>query len=259
MACPTEEKVQQSGIQPRESESAAKEGSSQKEVRRTFKMLREVWISIGVEKLDMHEGITIKALLDSGATRMFMDKRIVARHGFKLQKLERLIIVRNMDRTNNSGEAIIHQVECNVYYKGHVERMKIDVCDLGKTEVILGIPWLVAHNPKINWKTREVKMMRYPPLCGRRSQAKERIKRVVTLEEEKIVRWAIDNKEDWEKEKEIEEDHRKIEKMVPRKFLKWRKVFGKVESERMPTRKVWDHAINLKETFKLSQMVTYYL
>jgi len=27
-------------------------------------------------------------------------------------------------------------------------------------------------------------------------------------------------------------------------------VFGKVESERMPTRKVWDHAINLKKTFK---------
>jgi len=27
-------------------------------------------------------------------------------------------------------------------------------------------------------------------------------------------------------------------------------VFGKVESERIPTRKVWDHAIDLKETFK---------
>jgi len=38
--------------------------------------------------------------------------------------------------------------------------------------------------------------------------------------------------------------------MVPKKFLKWKKVFGKVESERMPTRKIWDHAIDLKETFK---------
>jgi len=37
--------------------------------------------------------------------------------------------------------------------------------------------------------------------------------------------------------------------MVPEKFLKWRKVFGKVESERMPMRKIWDHAIDLKETF----------
>jgi len=37
--------------------------------------------------------------------------------------------------------------------------------------------------------------------------------------------------------------------MVPEKFLKWRKVFGKVESERMPMRKIWDYAIDLKETF----------
>jgi len=34
--------------------------------------------------LDTHEGITIKVLLDSGAAGMFMDKRIAARHGFKL-------------------------------------------------------------------------------------------------------------------------------------------------------------------------------
>jgi len=48
----------------------------------------------------------------------------------------------------------------------------------------------------------------------------------------------------------MEENHRKIEELVPRKFLKWRKVFGKVNLERMPTRKVWDHAIDLKKTFK---------
>jgi len=65
-----------------------------------------------------------------------------------------------------------------------------------------------------------------------------------------MVRWTADKKEDWEKEEEVKADHRKIEKMVPQKFLKWRKVFGKVESERMLTRKVWDHAIDLKETFK---------
>ena len=53
-----------------------KRGDSQKEVRRTFKMLREIWLNIGVEKLDMHKGITIKVLLNSGATRIFMNKGI---------------------------------------------------------------------------------------------------------------------------------------------------------------------------------------
>jgi len=94
-------------------------------------------------------------------------------------------------------------------------------------------------------------MTRCPPLYSRtRPRGVKKGKRVATLEEEKIVRWAINNKEDWGREEKIEEDHRKIEELVPRKFLKWRRVFGKVESERMLTRKVWDHAINLKETFK---------
>jgi len=86
-------------------------------------MLREVWLNIRVKKIDTHKGIMIKVLLDSGTTKMFMDKQTAARHGFKLWKLERPIAIRNVDGTNNSGGAITHQVECNVFYKGHVERM----------------------------------------------------------------------------------------------------------------------------------------
>ena len=59
-------------------------------------------------------------------------------------------MVRNVDGTNNSRETITYQVECNMYYKGHVERLKMDMCNLGKIKVILGILWLVAHNPEIN-------------------------------------------------------------------------------------------------------------
>ena len=132
--------MQQSGVQVGDLESTAKEGSSQREVRRTFKILREVWLNIGIEKIDTHEGVAVKVLLDSGITGMFIDKRTAAKHGFRLQKLEKPIIVRNVDGINNSGGAITHQVEANVYYKGHVERIRMDICDLGKTEVILGIP-----------------------------------------------------------------------------------------------------------------------
>ena len=49
----------------------------------------------------------------------------------------------------------------------------------------------------------------------------------------------------------VKADYKKIKEMVPKRFLKWRKVFGKVESERIPTRKICDHAIDLKEMFKL--------
>jgi len=104
------------------------------------------------------------------------------------------ITVRNVDGTSNSGGAITHQVECNIYYKGHVEIMRIDICNLGKMEVILGMPWLVAHNLEINWEMGEVKMTRCLPLCGGRK--KKRVKRVATEEKEKIVCWAINDKKD---------------------------------------------------------------
>jgi len=84
----------------------------------------------------------VKALLDNSVTGMFIDKKMAAKHGFRLQKLERPVAVRNVDRINNSGEAIIHQVEVNMYYKSHVERMRMDMCDLEKTNVILGMLWL---------------------------------------------------------------------------------------------------------------------
>ena len=94
------------------------------------------------------------------------------------------------------------------------------MCDLGKTEVILGMLWLAAYNPEINWETGEVKMTRCPPLCGGRTQRKEKVKMMATEEEEKIICWVIDDKEHWRREEEIEENHRKIEEMVPKKFLK---------------------------------------
>ena len=37
--------------------------------------------------------------------------------------------------------------------------------------------------------------------------------------------------------------------MVPRQFHKYLKMFEKKDSERMPMRKAWDHAIDLREGF----------
>ena len=53
-------------------------------------------------------------------------------------------------------------------------------------------------------------MIRCPPLCSRtRPRGVEKGKRVAILEEEKIVRWAIDDKEDWGREEECYESSKK--------------------------------------------------
>ena len=55
----------------------------------------------------------------------------------------------------------------------------------------------------------------------------------------------------------MEINHCKIEGMVPKWFHWWLKVFGKVESERMLVRKVWNYAIDVKEDFKPSKAKVY--
>ena len=214
-----------------------------RDLRRTLQPLKEVWLQVGLERVDNHKGVSVKALLDSGATGMFADKRFVEKNGFKLEKLERPVRIRNVDGTGNSGGLVMHEIEVNVYYQGHVERMKLDVCDLGRTEVILGMPWLAAHNPKINWETGEVRMTRCLPLCGRNKEKKQKLEKRKKggAEKEAAIRWMADEKEDWGREEELELDHQKIEGMVPKRFHRWLKVFGKVESERMLVRKAWDH------------------
>ena len=127
----------------------------------------------------------------------------------------------------------------------------------------MGMPWLARHNPEIDWKTGEVQMTRCPDECGKKwrtgrqtkpgwkkqeeKEKKKEMRRPMTDEEIAIVRIVA------EKEEELDEEDmivvRKTEEMVPRQFHKYLKVFEKKESERMPTRKTWDHAIDLREEF----------
>jgi len=118
----------------------AKVAVGERDIRRTLKPLREVWLEVGIEKLDNHKGVTVKTLLDSGATGIFVDKKFVEKHSFRLEKLDQPVEVKNIDGTSNSGGNITHKLEYNVFYRGHHERLRMDVCNLGRTKMILGMP-----------------------------------------------------------------------------------------------------------------------
>ena len=234
--------------------------------------MREVTIKIGLERLDTQEGITVEVLLDSGATGLVMSSEFARKKGFKLKKLERLMQVRNVDGSFNRKGPIENTVEVNVYYKGHVERTEIDVIGGQKWGVILGMPWLERHNPEIDWKTGEVKMTRCPEECGRQwrpvqgksgweKQKEEEVKEEKEKRKEEKekkkkkkggtveVRKMAEEWELWDEEEEAAKSEADAKKLVPEKFHKWIKVFGKKQSERMPTRKIWDHTIDTKEGF----------
>ena len=122
--------------------------------------------------------------------------------------------------------------------------------------------WLAHHNLEIDWKTGEVWMMRCLDEYGKKwrtgkqtkpgwkkqeeKKKKKEMRRLTTDEEIAIARIVA------EKEEELDEKDmivRKTEEMVPRQFYKYLKVFEKKDSERIPVRKAWDHAIDFREGF----------
>ena len=140
----------------------------QREVRKVERRtLREVMVKIRLERIDTQEGVTVEALLDSRVTGLVMSSEFAKKQGFKLKKLERPVNVRNVDGSFNKEGPIENTVEVNIYYQGHRERTEINVIGGQKWTVILGMPWLACHNPKIDWRTEEVKMTRCPEECGK--------------------------------------------------------------------------------------------
>ena len=76
-------------------------------------------------------------------------------------------------------------------------------------------------------------------------EKKKKTKKRKTMEVKKVAEeWEI-----WDEEDVAARSEEEVKKLVPEKFHKWIKVFGKKQSKRMPVRKVWDHAINIKEGF----------
>ena len=107
-------------------------------------------VKIRLEKIDIQEGVTVEAVLDSRATGLVMSSEFARKQGFKLKKLERPMHVRNVDSLLNKKGSIQYTVRVNIYYQGHRERMEINVIGGQKWTVILGMLWLAHHNLEID-------------------------------------------------------------------------------------------------------------
>ena len=106
-----------------------------------------------------------------------------------------------MNRSLNKEGPIEHIVEVNIYFKGHRKRTEIDVIGGQKWTVILGMLWLVYHNPEIDWKTGEVKMTRCLEECGKQWRLVQRKSGWEKQKEEEAKEEAERKWEEWEKRK----------------------------------------------------------
>ena len=173
-------------------------------------------IPVQVQTTDTGEIHGVEGLVDCGADGEFLDSEFIKRNKIPTRQLVRPIPVNNVDGSPNENGPIREVADLVLRYKGHTERIVFAVTQLGKEDMILGLPWLKEHNPEIDWNTEEVRMTRCPTQCKQCLQELREEKRKQAEEVHRIRRCRAgpfpratvedEEEEDGEEEEEEEED-----------------------------------------------------
>jgi hypothetical protein len=153
-------------------ERKCKKEKWEKRLPRAFKIAttpstKSLRLKVQLQATDTGEVHGVEGLLDCGADGEFLDTEFVRANNITTRALSQPIPVNNVDGTPNEHGPISEVATLVLRYKGHSERVVFAVTRLGKEDMILGLPWLRAHNPEVDWVTGEVKMSRCPEKCRR--------------------------------------------------------------------------------------------
>jgi hypothetical protein len=223
---------------------------------------------IQLESIYSHRPMAVKALLDSGATGLFIDADFVKAKGLSTTKLTRAIPVYNIDGTLNQLGSVKETVDLIIRYKDHTERQLLYVTALGSVPLILGYPWLCQHNPEIDWATGEVHMTRCPSECRvhhiqAQRKRREKIKSLKeqTQSSDPVMEFQVPVpkatispihikasstvSQRLAEAAAVNQRKRTFEETVPKEYHAFRKVFEKDSFDELPQHRKWDHAIDL--------------
>src|SRR6266705_1851368 len=107
---------------------------------------------IHLKTTDTMEESSTEALVDTGATRDFINQDFITRAKLPTHKLSQPIPVYNVDGTSNEAGSIHKVVDVIMTYNQNSERILLAVTQLGKQSMILGFTWLDKHNLEIDFK-----------------------------------------------------------------------------------------------------------
>src|ERR1700761_144140 len=84
----------------------------------------------------------VAAMVDSGATSLFIDHKFVSKHKMMKMPLDHPILLYNIDGSKNKAGSITHKVKLALQVGQDKEKFDFYVTSLGPEKVILGLPWL---------------------------------------------------------------------------------------------------------------------
>ena len=192
-----------------------------------------------------------KALIDSGAAGNFINRSTVHKYKIPAKRLQKPIQLSNADGTKNIDGTVKTYVESNLGIG--TEKETLLVTSLGKEDVILGMPWLKKHNPRIDWEKGELRSRTFKTtLETEEDQENYHSLNPISLSLGTLL---MENVSEEETEDEMAINHlyelkqqeitSKGTSEVPQKYQKFAKVFDKKAADRLPEHKQWDHEIHL--------------
>jgi hypothetical protein len=141
-----------------------------------------LYLRVEIESTDNQRKYGVRALVDSRATGLFINREYVKSNQIPTTKLSQPIPVFNVDGTANTEGSILEVAELLLCYNRHSERALFCVTGLGRQNLILGHTWLKDHNPEVDWRTGKVEMSRCSPRCCNRCRTEAR-------EERQMLKW----------------------------------------------------------------------
>lgn len=108
-------------------------------------------ITILIHAYMWHKMAKVSTLLDSGATKNFIDKQTIKTLGLGTRPLLTPLNIHNVDSTLNQEGQITQYCDLWVQQGRQTEKLRFYATNLGKDRLILGHPWFCRFNPDINW------------------------------------------------------------------------------------------------------------
>ena len=113
-------------------------------------------MTIPISVHSWHKKTDIQALLDSGATHNFIDKRTIQKLALGTRPLPQPRTLHNVDGTNNREGSVTHFCNLWVQRGKMTKKLGFFVTNLGHDRLILGHPWFQTFNPTIDWSTNSL-------------------------------------------------------------------------------------------------------
>jgi hypothetical protein len=92
------------------------------------------------------------ALVDSGATKNFMNLDYARYLCLPIQRLALPRKLYNVDSTSNQSGDLLYYTDLSVQTGDKRVNLRFFLSNLGENKAILGYPWFMAMQPKIDWR-----------------------------------------------------------------------------------------------------------